>query len=293
MIIKSPLMSDWGRHMKLAKFFPIATLLCAGIAINACAQTPSSGGASELGPRNVVHNDAFKLTVNWCEVKPDRSAECELTAISLTQDYKAGFAYPIMQDQTGAQYRMVPSDGSLGQYTMIAGEPYTIKYMNQEILPTSVERVRGLVGSWAYSKLNNIRAGGFQLTFSDIPARPDQTKTPPASEPGGQESTPQWETVGFWTYDQQDGMRVPEGLVLKNHPGAMAEHNWTHRLELKTHAQLPERADRILWPVYLNRADKLVCVNAPYPSYTGYIDMLEDGDDGVYAFASCKGGAKD
>lgn len=280
--------------MKLAIRFTIATLLGGAMALPACAQTPTTGGISDSGNRNIIENDVFRLKVNWCEVKMDRSAECELTAVSLTQDYKAGFAYPIMQDQTGAEYRMVPSDGTLGQYTMIAGEAYTIRYVNKDILPTTVERVRGLVGSWAYTHLNNIRAGGFDLTFSDIPARPAQTP-PPLSSDSAVSDVPasDWETVGFWTYDQQDGLRVPEGLVLKDVPGAMGNHSWAHRLELKTHAQLPDRTDRILWPVYLNRADKLVCVNAPYPSYSGHIDMPADVDDGVYAFASCKGGAQE
>ncbi len=280
--------------MKITKLFSMVALLGGSIALPACAQTPAAGGANNPGNRNIIENEVFRLTINWCEVKPDRSAMCELTAISLTQDYKAGFAYPIMQDQTGAEYRMVPSDGTLGQYTMIAGEPYTIKFVNKEILPTTVERARGLVGSWAYSKLNNIRAGAFDLTFSDIPTRPSQTPQLDSSEAAATSlAQPTWETVGFWTYDQQDGLRVPEGLILKDAPGAMGEYNWTHRLELNAHEALPARADRILWPVYLNRSDKQVCVNAPYPSYTGHIDMPIDADDGVYAFASCKGGAQD
>lgn len=278
--------------MKLTKLFSVTALLCVGFAINACAQTPTSGGPSDLGSRNIIDNDVFRLTVNWCDVKPDRSAECELTAISLTQDYKAGFAYPILQDQSGAEYRMVPSDGTLGQYTMIAGEPYTIKYVNQEILPTTVARARGLVGTWAYSRLNNIKAGAFPVTFSDLPDRTDHTPSP-TPEPAASMTVPEWETVGLWTYDQQDGLRVPEGFVLQNQPGALGEHSWNYRLELKAHAQLAERANRILWPVYLNRAEKRVCVDAPYPSYTGYIDMPEGDNDGVYAFASCKGGALD
>lgn len=280
--------------MKIAKFFSLIALLGGSVSLHGCAQGQPVGDITDLGNRNIVQNEVFRLEVNWCEARADRSAECELTATSLTQDYKAGFAYPIMQDQTGAQFRMVPSDGSLGQYTMIAGEPYTIRYVNKDILPTTVERVRGLVGSWAYSKLNNIRAGEFQLTFSDIPARPNQTPPPTTTKSAAAPPIiPEWEAVGFWTYDQQDGLRVPEGLVLKEAPGSMGDHSWTYRLELKTHMELPQRADRILWPVYLNRADKLVCVNAPYPSYTGHIDMPADTDDGVYSFASCKGGAQE
>lgn len=227
--------------------------------------------------------------MNWCEVRPERSAECELTAISETQDFKAGFAYPILQDQTGAQYRMVPKDGSLGQYIMIAGEPYTIRYVNKDILPTTVERVRGVVGSWAYwMTATNLKAGQFPVSFSDIPEQMPVSVVPPeAEEPS---TNPVWETIGFWTYDAEDGLRLPEGLTLKPIPGAMGEHVWTNRLELKAHSELPARVDRIVWPVFLSRDRKEVCVDGPYPSYTGYIDFSDDDYDGAYAFSSCPGG---
>ncbi len=256
-----------------------------------CAESQLLDSNGSAGKRNVIQNGGFRLEVNWCTVNSDRSAECEMTATSLTQDYKAGFAYPIMQDQSGTQFRMVPKDGTLGNYTMIAGEPYTLRYVNKDILPTTVESVRGLVGTWVYRVVStNLKAGQFSLAFADIPEKPvpvvqsndDSAVTSIEAD---------WETVGLWTYDQTDGLRVPEGLVLKAAPGALGEHNWTHRIELKTHSQLRQRADRIVWPVYLSRSTKQVCVDAPYPSFSGYIDMPDDAFDGVYAFASCKGGA--
>ena len=112
-----------------------------------------------FGKRNEIKSNGFKLTVNWCQVSAARSAECDVTAISLTQDYKAGFAYPILQDQSGAQYRMVPKDGSLGQYVMIAGEPYHIRFVNKDILPTTVKRVRGLVGSLGHLEFERDKSG--------------------------------------------------------------------------------------------------------------------------------------
>ena len=250
-----------------------------------CAQVPA-------GERNVIRSNGFELIVNWCEVS-ERAARCELTATSLTQDFKAGFAYPILQDQTGAQFRMVPEDKGLGQYRMIAGEPYTIRYVNKDLLPTTVERVRGLVGSWAFwSVANNLKAGEFPVAFSDIPERPSQP-APGSAADKESGSTSGWETVGFWTYDGADGRRVPEGLVLIEAPGSLNDESWRYRLELKTHDQLPPRADRIVWPVYLSRADRQVCVDAPYPSYSGFIDLPGDAHDGVYDFASCPGGGID
>lgn len=265
----------------------ISCILAAGLIATGAGCAQSLPGAPT--DRSIIQSDGFLLEMQWCEVRPDRSAECELIATSLTQDYKAGFSYPILQDQTGAQYRMVPKDGSLGQYVMIAGEPYTIRYVNKDILPTTVERVRGIVGSWTYWMTStNLKAGAFPVSFSDIP---DKATSPPEPEETIDADTePNWETVGFWTYDAQDGLRLPEGLVLKAEPGAMGEYIWSHRLELKTHAELPPRADRILWPVFISRAKQEVCVDGPYPSYTGYIDFVEDEDDGAYAFLSCPGG---
>ena len=277
---------------------PIARLLAVfvaslALATTGCAQMPS-------GQRNVITNKGFELVVNWCVVNADRSAECELTATSTVQDFKAGFAYPILQDQSGAQFRMVPKEGGLGRYTMIAGEPYTISYVNKDILPTTVTSVRGLVGSWAFWTLKNLKAGEFPVAFADIPAKPPKVVEAPPPPPTKPETPEQpfaeapasWETVGFWTYDQADGLRVPEGLVLIEAPGAMGQHSWQRRLELKVHNELAPRQDRIVWPVYLSRTEKRVCVDAPYPSYSGYVDLPADEYDGVYAFASCKGGAQ-
>ena len=281
-----------------SKLFLVATIvLTQTSALSSATGAPFPG----VGKRNTVKSNGFELTVNWCHVATDRTAECDVTAVSLTQDFKAGFAYPIMQDQSGAQFRMVPKDRTLGQYVMIAGEPYNIRYINKDKLPTTVERVRGLVGTWALWNLQGIKAGEFPVTFADIPARPapkpatlqipanqGQAKAPNKNQPTPEKMTI-WETVGFWTYDAQDGMRVPEGLELVNAPGALGVYSWKRRLQLKTHDQLAPRADRILWPVFLNRRARRVCVDAPYPSFHGYIDLEGEEDDGVYAFASCKG----
>ncbi|MCI4643285.1 MAG: hypothetical protein MRY64_00700 [Hyphomonadaceae bacterium] len=140
------------------------------------------GGIFAQSERNVIEQHGFLLEMDWCEVRADRSAECQLTATSLTQDYKAGFSYPKMQDQTGAEYRMVPSAGGLGQYTMIAGEPYTILYKNRDILPTTVSKVRGVVGTWSLWDQRNIKAGEFPVVFADIPERPVAQTAPVAEE---------------------------------------------------------------------------------------------------------------
>ena len=78
---------------------------------------------------------------------------------------------------------MVPTDGGLGQYTMIAGENYVIRYKNQSILPTTVDRVRGVVGTWSIANLQGIKAGAFPVTFADIPVKAETAAVEPATAP--------------------------------------------------------------------------------------------------------------
>ncbi|MCA8902969.1 MAG: hypothetical protein KDA53_17155 [Hyphomonas sp.] len=103
------------------------------------------------------------------------------------------------------------------------------------------------------------------------------------------EPVPEWETIGYWTYDEVDGMRLADGLVLRPDTGGILGHTWQYKLELTTHAALLAR-QRMLWPVSLNRTDKRVCIDAPYPSYIAHIDLPGEAYDGVYAFGTCKGG---
>ena len=104
------------------------------------------------------------------------------------------------------------------------------------------------------------------------------------------EPLPEWETVGYWTYDAVDGQHLNKGLVLRKNPGSFATESWIYQLELTNHSQLLPR-NRILWPVQINRQQKKVCVNSPYPTYPAVIDLPGDEFDGEYVFASCKGGS--
>ena len=119
-----------------------------------------------------------------------------------------------------------------------------------------------------------------------IPAEP----TPVLTGKPAPSETPEWETIGFWTYDSTDAAVLSSGLILIERSGRTGTASWTRELKLVRHDALPKRASRILWPVKISRKEKRVCINAPYPTYAGYINMPGTDDDGTYAFASCKGG---
>lgn len=115
--------------------------------------------------------------------------------------------------------------------------------------------------------------------------------TAPLTNAANAQVAPDWEIVGFWDYDGVDGMFVPEGFVLKEQPGSAIGVQWRWQIALKKHAELRQR-NRTLFPVWLNRKEKKVCVDAPYPTYEGYVDLQGQEYDGVYSFASCKGGSQ-
>ncbi len=101
-------------------------------------------------------------------------------------------------------------------------------------------------------------------------------------------SFPEWEVVGLWDYDAIDGQLLLHGLTLVEQTGSAGPVSWQAHLELTRHAQLPPR-NRRLWPVKINRNEKRVCVNAPYPTYSGHVDLPGKEFDGSYVFASCTG----
>ncbi len=127
-----------------------------------------------------------------------------------------------------------------------------------------------------------VRSAGEQATPAptpvELPAQP--RRTVPAF--------PNWELVGLWDYDAADGLQVQHGIVLRDQVGSFGTAKWQRHLELKRHAHLAPR-NRRLWPVKISRSQKRVCVDGPYPSYSGYIDLPGSEFDGIYAFASCKG----
>ncbi len=126
-------------------------------------------------------------------------------------------------------------------------------------------------------------------SVSSIP-KPSQTKKPlTPTKTTRPKITSAWEMVGFWSYDGIDAQQLPFGLVLKKQAGSVAGFAWDMQLELVNHNKLPKRK-RLLFPVKINRKEKKVCIDAPYPTLTANIDLPGSKFDGEYTLASCKGG---
>ena len=129
------------------------------------------------------------------------------------------------------------------------------------------------------------------ITIAPTPApKPQITAGSHPASPTERTAVPEWELVGLWTYDARDAQLLPSGFVLVEAPGELGPASWTHRLELRDHSRLSARPDRIVWPVKINRRSKRVCVDGPYPTYEGEVNLPGGAFDGTYTFASCKGG---
>lgn len=99
----------------------------------------------------------------------------------------------------------------------------------------------------------------------------------------------QWQTVGFWNYDEIDGQYLGQGMILRTNKNNSTDKKWNAYLELKSHEKLPVR-ERTLWPVQINTSAKKVCANYPgYPSYQVHIDMPGEDNDGIYFVEECRG----
>lgn len=257
--------------------------------------------------RNVVQVQDFRAEMKWCEVRPDRSAECEVEITSQHQDKRAGLSYPKMQDDRGKEYRL-KTDQPAGGVMMVAGQPYTYR-LTVDNLPTYVTMVRSINSGIVASLPNGSKTLAEQIVFAGIPTRPATAEaaeipaalpTPTtkvamrntgqaAADERATASASEWETVGYWNYDAVDGQQLSNGLVLQPGPGAGLGQQWKLQLELTTHADLRNRP-RSLWPVQLNRKLRKVCAQYPdYPSYSAYIDLPGTESDGVYSVGPCSG----
>ena len=128
---------------------------------------------AELPPlqRHVVNIDDFRLEMKWCSVSSDRNAACELEVTSLSQDKKAGLAYPKMQDSKGKEYRLKPIDTPVGGRLMAAGIPHTFRFEATN-LPSYVTGVRSVVGTFVAWLPNGTRVLEKKLIFGNIPDGP-------------------------------------------------------------------------------------------------------------------------
>ncbi len=241
------------------------------------------------------------IEVQGCAISEARVATCSFTATSLFQDRQVtvlGAHYTRLQDDTGVSYNTAaafgPDAGDRTQRsaTLIADTPYPFK-VRAENLSTQATEIRAIAidrmdikgpSGIAYAKMIFARPPMVETAQDAAPLR---TEAQPAAQPAPQNAVG-WEMVGFWDYDGVDGQQLPYGLVLLEAPGSRGPFSWDRRLELVRHEQLRPRS-RQLWPVKINREKRKVCVDAPYPTYTGYVDLPGTEYDGEYLFASCKG----
>ncbi|NKB81731.1 MAG: hypothetical protein GKS05_07580 [Nitrospirales bacterium] len=130
--------------------------------------------------RNVMQIDDFRLEIKWCSITPDRRAECEFEMMSLYQDKKAGLAYPKMQDNRGNEYRMNTGNQPVGGVLMVAGTPYTYRFVATN-LPSYVVRVRSVVGTFVGWLPNGTKVIEKPVVFANIPEQPIAQSLPPSS----------------------------------------------------------------------------------------------------------------
>lgn len=102
---------------------------------------------------------------------------------------------------------------------------------------------------------------------------------------------PDGTTALLGQHETVDELLAIDAVVVREGPGSRAGRWWRMRLELVKHEELRARP-RSVWPAWLNRTTRAVCVNTPYPSYVGHVDLPGDAYDGVYRFDHCKGGAE-
>ncbi len=226
----------------------------------------------------------------------------QVTNLSLAADrqYTLRFMVGVRQDQNFAKGGNYMAELYAGE-TLLAKEIFpspTPGIFVEKSLSYQTDPIKTPAAGKLKIKLTNLNARQInfdQLSLENAP-RPltKQSQAPTAASSARTVSDKttalsEWETVGLWTYDAVDGQRLGDGLVLTKQPGSNQGRSWQYKLELTSHNALSPR-HRVLWPVDLNRKTKQVCVDGPYPSFSGYINMPRDEFDGVYAFASCKGG---
>ncbi|NOX83129.1 MAG: hypothetical protein GXP06_09120 [Alphaproteobacteria bacterium] len=128
--------------------------------------------------RNVVQTDGLRMEMKWCGVAADRTVECEFQITSLYKDVKAGLVYPKMQDQQGNEIRLKRKDGIVGAQTIVAGQPYTRRFIASN-LPTYSTHVRSVVTGIVIKDLRGIKIGERPIVFGNIPEKPVAAIAPP------------------------------------------------------------------------------------------------------------------
>lgn len=286
----------------------LSTILSAIPFALACQTDLSAMDLSTLASpsRNVHSFDDTDFEMDSCEITPNRSAICRMTVTNRFRDKRIEIDRRIaIQDDFGTDYAVTA--GGFGasperpqwRQDAIADSTYSLTVVAPN-LSSQATSIRAVV----FTRLLVRSAQGQTLGYRDkaIFSRPSMVGSGRSSAPGGDPAASsagsrspdaaadRWEVVGYWDYDATDGRSVQaHGLVLRSVPGRGMGQSWSAHLELGNHASLPQR-NRSLWPVELNRARRKVCANYPgYPTYSAFIDMPGESEDGEYLVSKCRG----
>ena len=248
--------------------------MTAVLLVGACSTIPAPAGSAKT-----IHD--VVLDVDGCTISADRKVECTLVVVSKDRDRIVSIGNGAsLQDNSGDNHSARVRFGTDSwQKTLIANAPYQLN-LTVENVSTRTTAIRAIILNTVGVSLGpNQHVGSqSQVIFANPPM-----KAPVATEPGAGD----WQTVGFWNYDEADGKFLAEGMVLVTRQGANAGQEWKSHLQLKAHDRLPKR-ERSLWPVRLSIGLKQICVGVPdYPTFSSAVDFPGSDNDGIYTFRSC------
>ncbi len=277
-------------------------------------------GAATVPANAAKQVQAFNDTrfeMQSCEITADRTAVCTLTVTSLNTDKGIEISHKItIQDNHGTDFPVTgggfgdPSGRPQWSQIAVADTSYTLTVVATNI-STKSESVRAVVFNRLLVRSMQRQVLGYrdQAIFAKprmisrqaqpaapvlaAPAEPAAPPAAPAPEAPADDAMlinpDEWQVVGLWNYDGEDGQHVPsQGFVFRKQAGAALGAAWLGHIELRNHARLSER-QRSLWPVMIHMKKRKVCADYPgYPTYPVFIDMPGDVGDAVYEVSACK-----
>ncbi len=286
----------------------IAPIFGAAFFLLACSASSPTAFAATSKLQQSFNDTDFEL--KSCELKIDRTVICKMTVHNHYTDKRIEIDSRItVQDGLGNEYPVTsggfgsPSTGSKWSQIAVADSTYNV-YVVAPNISSQATNVRAVV----FPRLLVRSAQGQTIGYRDavVFSRPPMVEvaadtdsapapdTPPAavkvvSDNAMPIAVDDWQVVGLWSYDAEDGQHVPaQGFVMRAQAGAGVGQAWLARLELKNHDQLHER-HRALWPVMIHIEQRKVCADYPdYPTYPVFIDLPGIDEDAIYTVSECK-----
>ncbi|MEM1263497.1 MAG: hypothetical protein AAGH76_13935 [Pseudomonadota bacterium] len=279
----------------------------------ACSAVSPTAVAASPKLSHSFNDTTFEL--NHCEITEDRTARCKVTVRNLYTDkgIEVGKNGITIQDNFGNDYIVTaggfgdPSQKSRWTQIAVADSDYTLWVMATN-LSSRATSIRAVVFPRLLLRNMQRQALGYRdkVVFfgppmlsavveptPKAPVKPTQAPAPAVPVVDTDDSMPiatdQWQVVGLWNYDADDGKHVPaHGLVMHTQPGGGLGQAWLAHLSLRNHELLPAR-DRVLFPVMIHVEQRKVCADYPgYPTYPAFIDLPGGEHDAVYTVAQCK-----